>query len=90
MQMEGFARSPSAPVVVAVAAYGRWVRGDLEDAIELAHRSIALADELGVPSTGLAERVLGNALFYSGETQEALAWMQRMVAVAEENARRRP
>ncbi len=44
MQMEGFARSPSAPVVVAVVAYGRWVRGDLADAIELAHRSIAVAD----------------------------------------------
>jgi predicted ATPase/DNA-binding SARP family transcriptional activator len=85
MQMEGFARSPAAPVVVAVVAYGRWVRGVLADAIELAHRSIALADELGVPSTGLAERVLGNALFYSGETQEALAWMQRMVAVADES-----
>ena len=32
MQMDGFARSPSAPIVVGVAAYGRWVRGDLEDA----------------------------------------------------------
>ena len=85
MQMEDFASSPSAPVVVAVAAYGRWVRGDLADAIELAHRSLGLTDELGVPSTGLAERVLGNALFYSGETQEALAWMQRMVALAEES-----
>ena len=35
------------------------------------------------PSSGLAERVLGNALFYSGETQQALRWMERMVAVAE-------
>ena len=85
MQMEGFASSPSAPVVVAVAAYGRWVRGDLEDAIELAHRSISLTHQLGVPSSGLAERVLGNALFFSGETQEALRWMDRMVEVAEES-----
>ena len=83
MQMEGFERSPAAPVVLGVAAYGRWVRGDLETAIALAHRSIAVAGELGVPSSGLAERVLGNALFYSGETQEALRWMERMVAVAE-------
>ena len=84
MQMEGFARSPSAPVVVAVAAYGRWVRGDLDDAVELARRSLGLTSELGVPSSGLAERVLGNALFFSGETQQALRWMERMVAVAEE------
>ena len=84
MQMEGFARSPSAPVVVAVAAYGRWVRGDLHDAVELAHRSLSLTSDLNVPSSGLAERVLSNALFFSGETQQALRWMERMVAVAEQ------
>ena len=83
MQMAGFERSPAAPIVLGVAAYGRWVRGDLETAIASAHRSIAVAEALGVPSTGLAERVLGNALFYSGETQEALRWMERMVAAAE-------
>ena len=83
MQMTGFERSPTAPVVLGVAAYGRWVRGDLETAIALAYRSIAVAGQLDVPSSGLAERVLGNALFYSGETQEALRWMDRMVAVAE-------
>ena len=27
----GFERSPAAPVVLGVAAYGRWVRGDLDD-----------------------------------------------------------
>jgi ATP/maltotriose-dependent transcriptional regulator MalT len=70
--------------VVGVAAYGRWVRGDLEDAIELARRSNALAAELDAQSTGLAERVLANALFFSGATREALGWMERMVAVAEE------
>jgi hypothetical protein len=83
MQMEGFERSPTAPVVLGVAAYGRWVRGDLETAVALAQRSIAVADQVDVASSGLAERVLGNALFYSGETQEALRWMDRMVAVAE-------
>jgi hypothetical protein len=83
MLMTGFERSPAAPIVLGVAGYGRWVRGDLETAMMLAHRSIALAEELGVASSGLAERVLGNAVFYSGETREALRWMERMVAVAE-------
>jgi predicted ATPase/DNA-binding SARP family transcriptional activator len=83
MQMEGFEHSPAAPVVLGVTAYGRWVRGDLETAIDLGRRSIALGEALGVPSTGLAERVLGNALFYSGETQEALQSMRRTVVAAE-------
>ena len=83
MQMTGFEGSSAAPVVLGVAAYGRWVRGDLDTAISSAHRSIAVAGELGVPSSGLAERVLGNALFYSGETQQALRWMERIVAAAE-------
>ena len=83
MQMDGLRGLVEAPVVLGVAAYGRWVRGDLETAIASAHRSIAVAGELGVPSSGLAERVLGNALFYGGETQQALRWMERMGAVAE-------
>ena len=29
MQMEGFERSPWAPTVLGIVAYGRWVRGDL-------------------------------------------------------------
>ena len=58
--------------MLSVAAYGRWVRGDLGAAIALAQRSVELAEALDVASSGLAERVLGNALFYSGETQEAL------------------
>jgi predicted ATPase/DNA-binding SARP family transcriptional activator len=83
MQMAGFERCPTAPVVLGVAAYGRWVRGDLGTAIALARRSVAIAEALEVSSSGLAERVLGNALFYSGETQQALHWMQRMKAAAE-------
>ena len=87
MQMEGFEGSPSAPIVLGVVAYGRWVRGDLDAAKALAHRSIAVADSLGEPSTGLAERVLGNAVFYSGATQDALRWMEQMVDAAEASGR---
>jgi predicted ATPase/DNA-binding SARP family transcriptional activator len=87
MQMEAFERSPSAPIVLGVVAYGRWVRGDLDAAIALAHRSIAVADSLGEPSTGLAERVLGNAVFYGGATQDALHWMDRMAEAAEASGR---
>ncbi len=54
------------PVAVGVAAYGRFVRGDLEGAIELGERAVAAARRLGVDSSGLAERALGNAWFYQG------------------------
>ena len=88
MQMAGFESSPTAPLVLGVAAYGRWVRGDLGTAIALGHRSVTLAEELDVASSGLAERVLGNALFYSGETPQALYWMERMAAAAEASGSR--
>jgi predicted ATPase/DNA-binding SARP family transcriptional activator len=74
---------PLLPVVLGVSAYGRWTRGDLETAIALARRAVALQDRSGTGAfTGLPERVLGNALFYQGDTDEALVWMDRMVDVA--------
>src|SRR5262249_36091132 len=60
-------------LVTAVAAYGRFVRGDLEGAIELGERA------LGSDTSGLAERVLGNALFYRGDVDEAFARTERML-----------
>ena len=86
-QIDGFERSPLAPIVLGVVAYGRWVRGDLDDAKALAHRSIAVGDSLREPSTGLAERVLGNAVFFSGETADAVRWMERMAGAAEASGR---
>ena len=70
------------PVAVGVAAYGRFVRGDLEGAIELGERAIAAADELGIDGSGLAERALGNAWFYRGDTERGVEWMNRMLASA--------
>ncbi len=70
------------PVAVSVAAYGRFVRGDLEGAIELGDRAVAAADELAVDGSGLAERALGNAWFYRGDTERGMEWMDRMLASA--------
>ena len=75
----GFDAEPRAPVVLAVGAYGGFVRGDLELAIAWAHRAVDLAEELGTDPSGLAERALGNALFYRGASDEAVEWMDRMV-----------
>jgi tetratricopeptide (TPR) repeat protein len=70
------------PVAVGVAAYGRFIRGDLEGAIELGEQAIAAADRLAVDSSGLAERALGNALFYRGEAERGIECMDRMIASA--------
>ena len=71
------------PVTVGVAAYGRFVRGDLEGAIELGERAVAAAHQLGVDGSGLAERALGNAWFYRGDYERGAEWTDRMIASAQ-------
>jgi predicted ATPase/DNA-binding SARP family transcriptional activator len=77
---------PRAPVVIAVAAYGRFVRGDLEGAIELGERALSVADAWSTDCSGLAERALGNAWFYRGSAERGIAWMDRMLASAREGS----
>jgi predicted ATPase/DNA-binding SARP family transcriptional activator len=67
------------PLVIAVSAYGRFVRGDLEGAIEVADRAVRAAKQSGHDTSGLAERVLGNAFFYRGNVEEAFPWSKRML-----------
>lgn len=78
---------PVRPTVLAVSAYGRFVRGDMETALALAHESLGPPDASGSPGvseSGLAERVLGNAYFYLEQIAQGLGWMDRML----ESARR--
>jgi predicted ATPase/DNA-binding SARP family transcriptional activator len=70
------------PVAVGVSAYGRFIRGDLEGAIELGERAVAAARRLNVEGSGLAERALGNAWLYRGDYQRGAEWTDRMVASA--------
>ena len=76
----GAPEHPRYPVVLATVAYGHYVRGELAKAIEVGHQAVAASS--GCDSSGLAERTLGNALFYLGRVDEALAWMDQMVASA--------
>ena len=77
--LPGFDQEPQAPIVLGVGAYGGFVRGDLEYAIEWGHRALDLAAQLGTGTSGLAERALGNALFYRGDSDEAVEWISRVV-----------
>jgi predicted ATPase/DNA-binding SARP family transcriptional activator len=74
------------PIVVAIAGYGTFVRGHLEEAIELGQLAMEAAAEIGVDTSGLAERTLGNALFYRGDKLRAPAWIDRMIASAREGS----
>jgi predicted ATPase/DNA-binding SARP family transcriptional activator len=66
------------PTALAVSAYGRFVRGDMQTAVDLAHRALDVSGGSELSATALPERVLGNALFYMEQTEEALRWMDRM------------
>jgi predicted ATPase/DNA-binding SARP family transcriptional activator len=71
------------PVTLGIAAYGRFVRGDLEGAIELGERAVASARQLDVDGSGLAERALGNAWFYRGDYERGAEWTDRMIESAQ-------
>jgi predicted ATPase/DNA-binding SARP family transcriptional activator len=86
LQLEGAESHPRAPVVCALAAYGRFVRGDLDDAIALALRALTMSERSHCDTSGLAERTLGNALFYRGEVESATQYMDRMVASARDGS----
>jgi predicted ATPase/DNA-binding SARP family transcriptional activator len=71
------------PVLLGVVAYGHFVRGELETAIDVGKQAVAEADRLGSLTAGLAERAMGNAYFFRLEQAEALGLMQRMIDAAE-------
>ena len=81
----GTEERPLYPVILGILAYGRYVRGELTGAVVAGRDAVAAAERLGAPTWALAERALGNALFYRGETADALAWMERMVEAARES-----
>jgi predicted ATPase/DNA-binding SARP family transcriptional activator len=84
IEMRGASSHPLFPMACSVAAYGGFVRGDLERAIDLGERAAQAAQELGVDTSGLAERALANTWFYRGEPEIAQMWGQKML----ESARR--
>jgi predicted ATPase/DNA-binding SARP family transcriptional activator len=80
--LEGSADHPLRPTALGIVGYGGFVRGDLDRAIELGQEAIAEQTRLAVPSTGLAERVLLNAVFYRGDRVQAMRWADGMLAGA--------
>ena len=77
--MPGASDHPLYPIGLGVVAYGGFVRGELDEALEAGERALAVAAQRGVPTVGLAERAVGNVLFYQGRNAEAIGWTVRMV-----------
>ncbi len=69
--------------VEAVAGYGAFVRGDIDVAARHAETAADLEAARGLVPTGLAERVLGNALFHVGRSDEGHSATARQLALAE-------
>lgn len=72
---------PEYATALAVSAYGAFVRGDRQLAIDLAEQALSFSN-LQLSETGLPERVLGNVYFYLKQYDEAFRWMDRMLLSA--------
>lgn len=82
LSLEGSADHPLRPTALAIVGYGGFVRGELDRAIDFGQGAVVEHARLAVPSTGLAERVLMNAVFYRGDRVQAMRWADGMLAGA--------
>ena len=83
--VEGSEGHPSYPVVTAIRAYGAWVRGEFEAAVSLAREARTAEHSHGVTPSGLAERVLANVLYATGEIEAGLVEGVALMDLAEES-----
>jgi predicted ATPase/DNA-binding SARP family transcriptional activator len=77
------AEDPLRATTTGLVAYGRFVRGENDAAIDLAHEALDLAARTGTDTLGLAERALGNACFFTGDMVGTVAAIDQLVAGAE-------
>jgi len=74
---------PLYPIVTAISAYGAWVRGEFESAVPLARSALEAERALGSDPSGLAERVLSNVLYATGDIEGGMVEGLRQIEVAE-------
>jgi hypothetical protein len=73
---------PLAAAAWGIVAYGRFVRGEVDAAIELGERSRALAASTGTDTFGVAERALANAWVFRGDRPRGEAAFEELLAGA--------
>ena len=84
----GALEHPLAPMLTGIRAYGAWVRGEFDLAVQLAEETRRLERQLSVFPSGLAERTFGNVLYIMGEPTKGHAEMLRQIELAEESGNR--
>ncbi len=77
--LPGADEQPLAAAAWGIVAYGRFVRGEIDAAIELGERSIELAGRAGTDTLGVAERAVGNAWVFRGRADRATAAFEQLV-----------
>lgn len=82
VSLPGAGDHPLRPTVLGIVGYGGFVRGELDRAVDFGRQAVVEQARLAVPSTGLAERVLLNAMFYRDNRDQALRWGDGMLAGA--------
>ena len=73
---------PMYPVALGVIAYGRFVRGELDAAVEVGEAAVAAARQARHTHLRARRTGLGNALFFLDREVEACEWMDRMLEAA--------
>ena len=76
---------PLAPMLTGMRAYGAWVRGEFDLAIQLAEETRRLERQLSIFPSGLAERTLANVLYIVDDSKTAHAEALRQIELAEES-----
>ena len=87
-QAPGALDHPLAPLLTGIRAYGAWVRGEFELAVELAEETRRLEGQLSVFPSGLAERTFANVLYLVGDPPNAHAEALHQIELAEESGNR--
>jgi hypothetical protein len=76
---------PLAPMLTGIRAYGAWVRGEFDLAVQLAEETRHLECQLSVFPSGLAERTFANVGYLVGEPKKGHAEVLRQIELAEES-----
>ena len=82
LALDGADSHPLGPTVMATAAYGRFVRGDLATAMKLAEESLTQEERLGLLPCGLHWRTMGNVYYHRGQASQAAEACRRMLGAA--------
>ncbi len=79
---------PVRPLMTAIQAYGAWVRGEYDTALDLARAARREEEASGAVPSGVIERVLANVLWTVGGDDEGMEEGARMIELAQESGNR--